>query len=55
MALSVPPPHAQIAGCIWLPRLLAKARQFLSGEMEKFLFGGDAQKPEGYKPPEAES
>jgi Fe-S cluster biosynthesis and repair protein YggX len=32
-----------------------KARQFLGGEMEKFLFGGDAQKPEGYKPPEAES
>jgi Fe-S cluster biosynthesis and repair protein YggX len=29
-----------------------KARQFLSGEMEKFLFGGEAKKPEGYKPPE---
>ncbi|GLQ92246.1 oxidative damage protection protein [Dyella acidisoli] len=32
-----------------------KARQFLGGEMEKFLFGGEAKKPEGYKPPEAES
>ena len=32
-----------------------KARQFLGGEMEKFLFGGDVKQPEGYKPPEAES
>jgi len=32
-----------------------KARQFLGGEMEKFLFGGEAKTPEGYKPPEAES
>ena len=32
-----------------------KARQFLGGEMEKFLFGGEVKKPEGYKPPEAES
>ncbi|GGA21868.1 oxidative damage protection protein [Dyella nitratireducens] len=32
-----------------------KARQFLGGEMEKFLFGGEAKKPEGYKPPAAES
>ncbi|MFK2891354.1 hypothetical protein ISS98_09490 [Dyella flagellata] len=24
-----------------------------NGEMEKFLFGGEAKKPEGYKPPEA--
>ena len=30
-----------------------KARQFLVEEMEKFLFGGGAQKPEGYVPPEA--
>ena len=30
-----------------------KARSFLQGEMEKFLFGGGAaNKPEGYKPPE---
>jgi Fe-S cluster biosynthesis and repair protein YggX len=29
-----------------------KARQFLVEEMEKFLFGGGAQKPEGYVPPE---
>lgn len=32
-----------------------KARQFLGGEMEKFLFEGEAKRPEGYKPPEAES
>lgn len=32
-----------------------KARQFLGGEMEKFLFGGEVKQPEGYKPPEAES
>lgn len=32
-----------------------KARQFLGGEMEKFLFGGDVKTPEGYKPPDAES
>jgi Fe-S cluster biosynthesis and repair protein YggX len=30
-----------------------KSRQFLGGEMEKFLFGGEANMPEGYKPPEA--
>ncbi|MEJ2479652.1 MAG: oxidative damage protection protein [Acidihalobacter sp.] len=29
-----------------------KARQFLEEEMEKFLFGGDVAKPEGYVPPE---
>jgi Fe-S cluster biosynthesis and repair protein YggX len=29
-----------------------KARQFLVEEMEKFLFGGGAQKPEGYVAPE---
>jgi len=28
-----------------------KARKFLETEMEKFLFGGDAAKPEGYVPP----
>lgn len=27
-------------------------RAFLATEMEKFLFGGDAQKPAGYVPPE---
>ena len=32
-----------------------KARQFLSGEMEKFLFGGDAEKPAGYVAPDIES
>ena len=30
-----------------------KARQFLVEEMEKFLFGGGAQKPEGYVSPDA--
>lgn len=30
-----------------------KARQFLSGEMEKFLFGGgEAKRPEGYVAPD---
>ncbi len=27
-----------------------KHRAFLEGEMEKFLFGGGAEKPEGYVP-----
>ena len=30
-----------------------KARQFLVEEMEKFLFGGGSQKPDGYVAPEA--
>ena len=30
-----------------------KARKFLVVEMEKFLFGGGAQKPEGYVSPDA--
>jgi Fe-S cluster biosynthesis and repair protein YggX len=30
-----------------------KARKFLVEEMEKFLFGGGASKPEGYVPPGA--
>jgi Fe-S cluster biosynthesis and repair protein YggX len=30
-----------------------KARKFLVEEMEKFLFGGGAQKPEGYVNPDA--
>ena len=30
-----------------------KARKFLEGEMEKFLFGGGAATPEGYVPPES--
>jgi Fe-S cluster biosynthesis and repair protein YggX len=29
-----------------------KARSFLEAEMEKFLFEGGAEKPEGYVPPE---
>ena len=29
-----------------------KARKFLEEEMQKFFFGGGAEKPEGYKPPE---
>lgn len=28
-----------------------KARRFLEGEMEKFLFGAGSQAPEGYRPP----
>ena len=28
-----------------------KARKFLEEEMEKFLFGGESTKPEGYVPP----
>ncbi|MDE2070633.1 MAG: oxidative damage protection protein [Gammaproteobacteria bacterium] len=28
-----------------------KARKFLAEEMEKFFFGGDAKRPEGYVPP----
>ena len=28
-----------------------KARRFLEGEMEKFLFGTGSQAPEGYRPP----
>jgi len=27
-------------------------RAFLEGEMQNFLFGGDAEKPAGYVPPE---
>ena len=30
-----------------------KARKFLVEEMEKFLFGGGAQKPEGYVSPDS--
>ena len=30
-----------------------KARKFLVEEMEKFLFGGGARKPEGYVSPDA--
>ena len=30
-----------------------KHRAFLEGEMQKFLFAGDAAKPEGYVPPDA--
>ncbi|WP_199096841.1 oxidative damage protection protein [Dyella sp. ASV21] len=32
-----------------------KSRQFLSTEMEKFLFGGDVQAPEGFVPPDAKA
>ncbi len=32
-----------------------KSRQFLGGEMEKFLFGGDVKQPEGYVAPDAQS
>jgi len=30
-----------------------KARKFLEGEMEKFLFGAGSEAPAGYVPPEA--
>ena len=30
-----------------------KARKFLEGEMEKYLFGGGAEKPVDFKAPEA--
>jgi len=30
-----------------------KHRAFLEGEMQKFLFAGDAAKPDGYVPPDA--
>ena len=32
-----------------------KSRQFLGGEMEKFLFGGDVKQPEGYVAPDTKS
>lgn len=32
-----------------------KARQFLGGEMEKFLFSGEAKRPEGYIDPDAKA
>lgn len=32
-----------------------KSRQFLSGEMEKFLFGGEAKRPDGYIEPDAKA
>jgi Fe-S cluster biosynthesis and repair protein YggX len=28
-----------------------EARQYLAREREKFLFGGDSEMPEGYRPP----
>jgi Fe-S cluster biosynthesis and repair protein YggX len=31
----------------------ARTRAFLSGEMEKFLFGSGAEKPAGYVPPDS--
>lgn len=36
-----------------LSMLDPEARKFLAGEMEKFLFGGDYEKVEGYVPPSA--
>jgi Fe-S cluster biosynthesis and repair protein YggX len=35
-----------------LSALDPKARQFLTGEMEKFFFGGGAARPEGFVAPE---
>lgn len=31
----------------------ARARQYLARQMEQFLFGGGADKPQGYVPPSA--
>ena len=36
-----------------LSPMYPKHRAFLEGEMEKFLFGGGADKPAGYVPPES--
>ncbi|HEX4910079.1 MAG TPA: oxidative damage protection protein [Permianibacter sp.] len=36
-----------------LSMLDPQARKYLEGEMEKFLFGGDYDKVEGYVPPSA--
>ena len=33
----------------------SKSRHYLSGEMEKFLFGGDVAQPAGFTPPGNES
>jgi hypothetical protein len=30
---ALPPPRAELAGCVWLPRFLAKARQLHDGEL----------------------
>lgn len=32
--MDLPPPRAQLAGCVWLPRFLAKARLHLAGKLE---------------------
>jgi len=32
-----------------------KHRAYLAGEMEKFLFGGDAEKPAGYVAPDTQA
>jgi len=34
-----------------LTMLDPQSRKYLEGEMEKFLFGGDYEQPEGYVPP----
>jgi Fe-S cluster biosynthesis and repair protein YggX len=31
-----------------------KARQFLEEQMERFFFGGGAERPEGYVPPDSD-
>ena len=31
--MKLPSPRETLAGCVWLPRLLAKARQFQRGEL----------------------
>jgi len=32
-AMKLPHPKEQLAGCVWLPRLIAKVRVFLSGDL----------------------
>jgi hypothetical protein len=32
--MKLPPPRQQLAGCIWLPRIIAKARALSRGELE---------------------
>jgi hypothetical protein len=33
--MNLPKPRSELAGCMWLPRILAKARLFLRGELPR--------------------
>ena len=49
----VPAFHPAITGLTGSPAQIAEvARKFLAAEMEKFLFGGGAEKPAGFVAPE---